>query len=183
MIQLEKVTRRFEGRTGVTALDHTSLTIPRGQMVSIVGPSGSGKSTLLNLIGGLDRPTAGEVRIDGESLAELSDDDRTRIRRDKIGFIFPVLQSAADADLPRERRPAAAPARLAAAEGRRACARAARRWCSSSDRLDHLPEELSGGRAAARRDRPRPVDLSRRSCWPTNPPATSTRGPVRRSSR
>ena len=57
-------------------------------MVSIIGPSGSGKSTLLNLIGGLDRPTAGEVRIDGEALGGLSDDELTRVRRDKIGFIF-----------------------------------------------------------------------------------------------
>ena len=57
-------------------------------MVSIVGPSGSGKSTLLNLVGGLDRPTAGEVHVDGESLAKLSDDGLTRVRRDKIGFIF-----------------------------------------------------------------------------------------------
>jgi ABC-type lipoprotein export system ATPase subunit len=57
MIQLEGVTRRFEGRAGVTALDDTSLTIARGQMVSIVGPSGSGKSTLLNLIGARDRPS------------------------------------------------------------------------------------------------------------------------------
>jgi putative ABC transport system ATP-binding protein len=66
MIQLEGVTRRFEGRAEVTALDDTSLTIPRGQMVSIIGPSGSGKSTLLNLIGALDRPTSGDIRIDGE---------------------------------------------------------------------------------------------------------------------
>src|SRR5687768_18164923 len=88
MIQLEEVSRRFEGRTGVTALDHTNLTIGRGEMVSIIGPSGSGKSTLLNLIGALDRPTSGDVRIDGQSLAKLSDDDRTRVRRDKIGFIF-----------------------------------------------------------------------------------------------
>jgi len=57
-------------------------------MVSIVGPSGSGKSTLLNLIGGLDRPTAGEIRIDRRSVGQLSDDDLTRLRREKIGFIF-----------------------------------------------------------------------------------------------
>ena len=64
------------------------LEIARGQVVSIVGPSGSGKSTLLNLIGGLDRPSSGEIRIEGEQLSKLSDDDLTRVRRDKIGFVF-----------------------------------------------------------------------------------------------
>src|SRR5712691_7100325 len=88
MIQLDQVTKRFEGRNRVTALDAVSLTISRGEMVSIIGPSGSGKSTLLNLIGGLDRATSGDVRVDGETLAGLSDDRLTKVRRDKIGFIF-----------------------------------------------------------------------------------------------
>ena len=88
VIDLARVTKRFDGKRQVTALDDITLAIPRGEMVSVVGPSGSGKSTLLNLIGGLDRPTSGEVRIDGEALAGLSDDALTRVRRDKIGFIF-----------------------------------------------------------------------------------------------
>ena len=88
MIELQQVSKRFDRRGDVAALSDVSLAIPRGQMVSIVGPSGSGKSTLLNLIGGPDRPTAGEVRIDGDALGALSDDGLTRIRRDKIGFIF-----------------------------------------------------------------------------------------------
>ena len=66
MITLEHVSRTFEGKRHVTALDDVSLTIERGEMVSIIGPSGSGKSTLLNLVGGLDRPTSGQVRIDDE---------------------------------------------------------------------------------------------------------------------
>ena len=70
------------------ALDAIDLHIARGEMVSLVGPSGSGKSTLLNLIGGLDRASSGDVRVDNASLAQLSDDDLTRVRRDKIGFIF-----------------------------------------------------------------------------------------------
>src|SRR5229473_2441514 len=88
MISLAHVSKIFDGKRKATALEGVELQIERGQVVSIVGPSGSGKSTLLNLIGGLDRPTSGEIRIDGENLAELSDDDLTRVRRDKIGFVF-----------------------------------------------------------------------------------------------
>src|SRR5215204_2597277 len=88
MIDLRHVSKQFAGKRQVTALDDVTLTIPRGEMVSIIGPSGSGKSTLLNLIGGLDRPSAGDVLVDGEALGGLSDDALTRVRRDKIGFIF-----------------------------------------------------------------------------------------------
>jgi putative ABC transport system ATP-binding protein len=144
MIQLEAVTRRFEGRAGVTALDNTSLTIARGQMVSIVGPSGSGKSTLLNLIGALDHPTSGDVRIDGQSLAQLSDDDRTRLRRDKIGFIFqffnllPTLTCLENVGLPLHLR--GWPRKNVIERARELLG-----LVQLSDRLDHLPEELSGG--------------------------------------
>src|SRR6476660_9924422 len=88
MIALDRVTKQFSGKRDVVALDRVSLTIPRGELVSIIGPSGSGKSTLLNLVGGLDRPTSGQVRVDGAPLAGLSDDELTKVRRDKIGFIF-----------------------------------------------------------------------------------------------
>ncbi|HTM26238.1 MAG TPA: ABC transporter ATP-binding protein [Vicinamibacterales bacterium] len=144
MIQLEGVTRRFEGRAGVTALDDTSLTIARGQMVSIVGPSGSGKSTLLNLIGALDRPTSGDVRIDGESLARLSDDRRTKVRRDKIGFIFqffnllPTLTCFENVGLPLHLR--GWPRKEVAARARELL-----ELVRLGDRLEHLPDELSGG--------------------------------------
>jgi len=144
MIQLERVTRRFEGRAEVTALDDTSLTIARGQMVSIVGPSGSGKSTLLNLIGALDRPTSGDVRIDGDSLAQLSDDGRTMVRRDKIGFIFqffnllPTLTCLENVGLPLHLR--AWPRKKVAARARELLD-----LVQLSDRLDHLPDQLSGG--------------------------------------
>ena len=88
MILLERVSKSFEGRKRVTALDDVNVSIPKGELVSIIGPSGSGKSTLLNLIGGLDRPTAGHITLDGERLDVLSDDRLTAVRRDKIGFIF-----------------------------------------------------------------------------------------------
>ena len=88
MILLEHVSKHFEGRRRVTALNDINLHIPKGEMVSIVGPSGSGKSTLLNLIGGLDRPTSGTITLDGQRLDGLPDDGLTAVRRDKLGFIF-----------------------------------------------------------------------------------------------
>lgn len=144
MIQLEGVTRRFEGRAAVTALDDTSLTIARGQMVSIVGPSGSGKSTLLNLIGALDRPTSGDVRIDGDSLAQLSDDGRTKVRRDKIGFIFqffnllPTLSCVENVGLPLHLR--GWPRKQVDERARELLT-----LVQLDRRLTHLPDELSGG--------------------------------------
>ena len=133
------------GKRQVTALDDVTLSIPRGEMVSIIGPSGSGKSTLLNLIGGLDRPTLGRGprRRRSARRPDRRCADARAARQDRIHL--PVLQSAADAVVPRKRRPAAAPARLAARESAGARDGTARRWCSSVTACDHLPEELSGG--------------------------------------
>src|SRR5687768_13638365 len=144
MIELHQVSKRFDRRADVAALSDVSLTIPRGQMVSIVGPSGSGKSTLLNLIGGLDRPTSGEVRIDGDALGSLSDDALTRIRRDKIGFIFqffnllPTLTCLENVGLPLHLR--GWPRKKVAARAEELLA-----LVQLGDRLSHRPEELSGG--------------------------------------
>ena len=144
MIQLDRATKRFEGKRSVTALEEVTLTIPRGEMVSIIGQSGSGKSTLLNLVGGLDRATAGDVLIDGESLAGLPDDRLTQVRRDKIGFIFqffnllPTLTCLENVGLPLHLR----------GWPRRKVDDRARELLSLvqlGDRLTHLPEELSGG--------------------------------------
>jgi putative ABC transport system ATP-binding protein len=144
MIQLERVTKCFEGRSRVTALHEVNLTIRPGEMVSIVGPSGSGKSSLLNLVGALDRATSGAVRIDGESLAGLSDDGLTRLRRAKIGFIFqffnllPSLTSLQNVALPLH---------LLGWSRKKATGRASEllSLVGLADRLTHLPEELSGG--------------------------------------
>ena len=76
------------GETTVHALRGVSLTVGAGEFVALMGPSGSGKSTLLQLLGGLDRPTSGEVVLEGEIISELSDDRATRLRRDRTGFVF-----------------------------------------------------------------------------------------------
>jgi putative ABC transport system ATP-binding protein len=144
MIQLAGVSKQFEGKRKVVALDYVSLSIGKGEMVSLVGPSGSGKSTLLNLIGGLDRPTSGGIRIDGADLSVLSDDQLTRIRRDKIGFVFqffnllPTLTCLENVCLPLHLR---GWSRKQTAER----ARELLELVKLSHRLDHLPEELSGG--------------------------------------
>ncbi|HLH40562.1 MAG TPA: ABC transporter ATP-binding protein [Bryobacteraceae bacterium] len=144
MIQLRGVCKQFDGKRRVTALEGVDLTIARGEMVSIVGPSGSGKSTLLNLIGGLDRPSAGEIEVDGAALAELDDDGLTRVRRDKIGFIFqffhllPTLSCLENVSLPLHLR----------GWPRKKIEQRARELLDLvklGARLDHLPDELSGG--------------------------------------
>jgi putative ABC transport system ATP-binding protein len=144
MISLGRVSKHFEGKRQVIALDSVDLEIGRGEMVSIVGPSGSGKSTLLNLIGGLDRPTSGVIRIDGQDVAKLSDDDLTRLRRDKIGFIFqffnllPSLTCLENVALPLHLK----------GLPRRDIDKRARELLEMTHlehRLDHLPDELSGG--------------------------------------
>ena len=145
MIALSAVSKHFNGKRKVVALDSVDLHVARGEMVSIVGPSGSGKSTLLNLIGGLDRPTSGEIRIDGQSVAALSDDDLTRLRRDKIGFIFQFFNLLPIAHLRRERGPAAAPQGPARARKSITRARGLLELVRLGHRFDHLPDELSGG--------------------------------------
>jgi putative ABC transport system ATP-binding protein len=144
IIQLEHVTRQFEGKRNVTALEDVSLAIRRGEILSIIGPSGSGKSTLLNLVGGLDRPSSGRVIVDGEALGGLSDDDLTRVRRDKIGFIFqffnllPTLSCLENVGLPLHLR--GWPRRKVEERARELLT-----LVQLGHRLQHLPEELSGG--------------------------------------
>src|SRR5436309_5653394 len=144
MVELHLVTKKFGGTRDVVALDLVSLAIPRGEIVSIIGPSGSGKSTLLNLIGGLDRPTSGQVSIDGAPLADLSDDGLTRVRRDKIGFVFqffnllPTLSCLENVGLPLHLR--GWPRKKVDDRARELLT-----LVHLGHRLTHLPEELSGG--------------------------------------
>lgn len=144
MILLKAIAKSFDGKRKVTALDGINLEVAHGEMLSIVGPSGSGKSTLLNLIGGLDRPTAGEIRIDGRSIATLSDDELTRLRRDKIGFIFqffnllPSLNCLENVALPLHLK--GLPRKKTAERARELL-----NLVQLGHRLDHLPDELSGG--------------------------------------
>ena len=144
MISLTGVSKHYSGKRQVVALDQVNLHIERGEMVSIVGPSGSGKSTLLNLIGGLDRPSSGEISIDGKTVGGLSDDELTRLRREKIGFIFqffnllPSLTCLENVSLPLH---------LQGLPRRDIQQRATKllELVSLSHRLTHLPDELSGG--------------------------------------
>src|SRR5215467_16271780 len=144
MITLSKISKIFEGKRKATALEAVNLEIGRGEIVAIVGPSGSGKSTLLNLIGGLDRPTNGDISIDRENLSKLSDDDLTRVRRDKIGFVFqffnllPTLNCLENVSLPLHLRKW--PRKKIEERARELL-----ELVQLGHRLDHLPDELSGG--------------------------------------
>jgi len=89
ILEAHHLTRTYSlGSTTVEALRGVSLSIEAGEFVALMGPSGSGKSTLLQVLGGLDRPTSGEVWLEGKDLSTLSDDDATRLRRDRTGFVF-----------------------------------------------------------------------------------------------
>lgn len=134
---------QLEG-TNVTAFSEISLSIARSQMVAIMGPSGSGKSTLLHVMGGIEPPTSGEIRIDGANVAELDDQALTLLRRRKIGFVFqsfnlvPTLSVIENVTLPLI---------LDSVSAREAQPRAIEQLkrVGLSHRLRHLPSQLSGG--------------------------------------
>jgi len=107
ILEAHDLAKRYRlGATTVDALRGVSLSVEAGEFVALMGPSGSGKSTLLQLLGGLDRPTSGEVVLEGEIVSELSDDRATRLRRDRTGFVFqsfnliPLLDVTENVGLP-----------------------------------------------------------------------------------
>ena len=88
VISINNISKTYEGPPPVKALDEVSLEVNQGDLVAIVGQSGSGKSTLLNMIGLLDSVTAGSIQIEGKDISELSDNELSKFRGEKIGFIF-----------------------------------------------------------------------------------------------
>ncbi|GAA2378024.1 ABC transporter ATP-binding protein [Catellatospora methionotrophica] len=144
-IEVRQATREHRvGQTAVVALRGVSLTLHRGEHVAVVGPSGSGKSTLLQLLGGLDRPTAGSVLIDGQDTAELPQAELARIRNRVVGFVFQGfhLQPRASA-LDNVALPLVYQG-VRRAERRRRAADLLDR-VGLADRARHLPGQLSGG--------------------------------------
>ncbi len=131
------------GEETLQALKGVSIGIERGEFVAIVGPSGSGKSTLLNLLGLLDEPTRGTVTIEGTDAAKLSDDEKTRVRRNTIGFVFqdfyllPTLTARENVAIPGFLH---GNRREILSQGSELLRRV-----GLGERLDHTPDELSGG--------------------------------------
>ena len=142
-LQAEGLGKRVQLPTGpLVILDGVGFTIPRGEAVAIVGASGSGKSTLLSLLAGLDVPTSGDVKLQGQALGALDEDGRARVRAEKVGFVFqnfqlmPALTALENVMLPLELRGDAD------AEGP---ARAILAQVGLGERLGHYPRQLSGG--------------------------------------
>jgi putative ABC transport system ATP-binding protein len=143
--ELEAATRTYgEGSTLVTALDSLDVTIRSGESVAILGPSGSGKTTLLQLLGALDRPSAGTVRFEGRSLEGLAESQLADLRLAAIGFVFqqfnliPTLTAAENVEA------GLAPLRMKGTDRRRAAAEHLKA-VGLEPRAGHLPTQLSGG--------------------------------------
>lgn len=160
-IELRRLTKRLpSGDRILTILDAVDLTIATGEFVAVLGPSGSGKSTLLGLAAGLDRPTSGEVRIDGEVIQNLSEDSLARLRRRKIGFVFQSFQLLGNMTALEN---VLLPLELGGHERPLERARQLLERVGLGERGHHYPAQLSGGEqqrvALARAFAPRPAIL------------------------
>lgn len=145
MLRMESVSKHYAHRgKHVKALDDVTVEIPRGDFVSVVGPSGSGKSTLLLTFGGMLSPATGRVLVDGQSVYELTSEERALLRRKKVGFVFqtfnlvPYLTAMENVQIPLYLDGAES-----AEQGKRAASLLER--VGLGDRLDHKPSELSVG--------------------------------------
>jgi putative ABC transport system ATP-binding protein len=145
MVQVRGVTKVYErGKQKIEVLHELTLDIPKGDFVALMGPSGSGKTTLLNLIGGLDKPSGGEVRVGGSRIDQLSSGQLARWRAHNVGFVFqfynlmPVLSAEGNVELP------LLLTKLSGAQRRKNVA-AALALVGLADRAKHKPRELSGG--------------------------------------
>jgi putative ABC transport system ATP-binding protein len=143
VVSARGVTRRYgEGDTAVDALRGIDLDIERGKLTAVMGPSGSGKSTLMHILAGLDKPTEGDVEIDGTSITKLSDADLTRLRRKHIGFVFqffnllPMLNAEENVLLPLS---------IAGTKPDKQFYESLLKNVGLTDRRKHRPSELSGG--------------------------------------
>ena len=145
MIELRNITKTYRknGSVEVKVLQGINLGIEKGEFVSIMAPSGMGKSTMMNIIGCLDRPTAGEYLLDGVEVAGMNDDDLSRTRNKKIGFVFqsfnllPMTTALENVELPLIYSPDDMDIT--------AKAKAALEAVGLGDRINHVPSELSGG--------------------------------------
>ncbi|HUQ69103.1 MAG TPA: ABC transporter ATP-binding protein, partial [Planctomycetaceae bacterium] len=144
MIEVDRVSKiHRQGQLDVAALREISCTIPDGSFTFILGPSGSGKSTLLYLLGGLDEPTTGEVRIGGRSLQSMSSRDRDRFRRNDVGFVFQNFNLLANLTAVDNVLVPFLPQGVSVMQRQRA--RELLDRLGLATRMEHRPNQLSGG--------------------------------------
>ncbi|MDN5293799.1 MAG: putative transport system ATP-binding protein [Eubacteriales bacterium] len=145
MIKLEGLTKIYNlGRVQVPALRDVNMTVERGEFVAVMGPSGSGKSTLMNILGCLDRPTAGRYFLDGQDVSSLDEKALAAIRNRKIGFVFQTFNLLPRQNLLRNVELPMIYAGVGREERRRRAMQALEK-VGLADRVDHKPNEISGG--------------------------------------
>ena len=143
MLVAKSLTKEFpSGTQRLTVVRDVSFEIPDGAFVAIVGPSGSGKTTLLGLLAGLDTPTRGEVLLDGAPLHAMSEDDRAKLRGEKVGFVFQTFQLIPTLTALEN---VAVPLELRGDDGAMTRAKDLLTRVGLAERLDHYPSQLSGG--------------------------------------